>query len=234
MRLISLSHVNDPATTPVFPGDPPFSLEVVATIPEHGFYQQYVRQAEHTGTHWGAPAHFAAGGRTADRLDPSDLFRPAVTIDVRERAARDPDYAATVDDLVDFERRFGRIPDEAAVILWTGWSARWGTPAYAGLDGDGVMHQPGFGVEAVRWLLSSGRLGERGALGTDTFGPDVGRDATYAVSKLLYGARRISLENLTNLDALPPRGAHALVGGPIHRRGSGSTATIWGLIPPAS
>ena len=31
-RLISLSHVNDPAMTNVYPGDPPFELETVATI----------------------------------------------------------------------------------------------------------------------------------------------------------------------------------------------------------
>lgn len=231
MRLVNLSHVNDPATTSVFPGDPPFALDVVATIEEHGFYQQYVHQAEHTGTHWGAPAHFEAGGRAADELEPADLFRPAVRVDVRAAAAADPDYAVTVADLLDFEERHGRIPDGAAVIAWTGWSDRWGTPDYPNLDGDGAMHQPGFGVEAVDWLLSTGRLGERGALGTDTFGPDLGRDDSYAVSKLLYRERRISLENLTNLGALPPAGAHVLVGGPIHRRGSGSTATIWGLVP---
>jgi kynurenine formamidase len=232
LRLVNLSHVNDPATTNVFPGDPPFTLETIATVPEDGFYQQYVREAEHTGTHWGAPCHFKEGGRCADQLDPADLFRPAVKIDIRRQAARDADYAASVDDLRDFERRHGRIPPEAAVILWTGWEDKWGTPAYPNLDADGVIHQPGFSVAAVRWLLRTGRLGERGALGTDTFSPDVGRDSSFAVSIMLYDRRRISLENLANLSSLPPRGAYVLVGGPIHRRGSGSTATIYGIIPP--
>ena len=30
VRLVSLSHVNDPATTNIYPGDPPFELETVA------------------------------------------------------------------------------------------------------------------------------------------------------------------------------------------------------------
>src|SRR5262245_48174201 len=80
LRLINLSHVNDPATTNVYPGDPPFELETIATIENEGYYLQYVREGEHTGTHWGAPGHFNAGEPLADDLDLGDLFRPAVKI----------------------------------------------------------------------------------------------------------------------------------------------------------
>ncbi|MDD9371302.1 MAG: hypothetical protein PV358_14380, partial [Acidimicrobiales bacterium] len=110
--------------------------------------------------------------------------------------------------------------------------SRWGTPAYANLDADGVIHQPGFSIEAAQWLVDTGRLGRRGALGTDTFGPDRGVDDSYAVSTLLYGEHRISLENLANLQALPAQGARVLVGGPINRAGSGSSASIFGVLPP--
>jgi len=51
LRLVFLSHVNDPATTSIFPGDPEFTLETIATVPQDGFYMQYVRAGEHTGTH---------------------------------------------------------------------------------------------------------------------------------------------------------------------------------------
>jgi kynurenine formamidase len=231
LRLVFLSHVNDPATTTLFPGDPEFTLTTVATVPEDGFYMQYVREGEHTGTHWGAPAHFEENGLTADQLDPEDLFLPAVKIDIRAKAAADADYAVTVDDLRAWERRHGRIPREAAVILWTGWEDRWGTDAYANLDADGVIHQPGFGVEAVEWLIDNRRLARRGALGTDTFGPDVGAEGSFAVSTLLYAEHRISLENLANLRTLPTRGGYVLVGGPINSAGSGSTATIYGVVP---
>jgi hypothetical protein len=54
LGLVYLSHVNDPATTSLFPGDPAFTLEVIATIPADGFYMQFVREGEHTGT-TGAP-----------------------------------------------------------------------------------------------------------------------------------------------------------------------------------
>lgn len=231
LRLVSLSHINDPARTPLFPGDPEFVLETAATIAVDGYYLQHVREGEHTGTHWGAPAHFQPGGRTADQLGPDDLFLPAVKIDVRAAAAADADHAVTVADLEAFERRHGPIPRGAAVILWTGWAERWGTPAYANLDARGVPHQPGFSAAAARWLIDNRRLDERGALGTDTFGPDLGRDRSYPVSTLLYDRRRISLENLNNLAALPATGGHVLVGSPLNKGGSGAPATVFGIIP---
>jgi kynurenine formamidase len=232
IRLVNLSHVNDPATTPIFPGDPPFLLDTMTTVASDGFYMQHVCEGEHTGTHWGAPAHFQPGGRTADELDLDDLFLPAIKIDVRCQAAADDDYGVTVDDIRAWERRHGRIPRGAAIVLWTGWSSRWGTDDYANLDEHGKIHQPGFLPETVQWLIDHRRLSERGAIGTDTFGADRGVDDTYAATTLLFDRRRISLENLTNLRSLPTRGAHILVGGPINRNGSGSTATIMALVPP--
>jgi kynurenine formamidase len=232
LNLISLSHVNDPATTNVYPGDPPFELETIATVEDDGFYLQFVREGEHTGTHWGAPGHFNAGAALADDLDLQDLLLPAVKIDVRARCARDADFALSVADLEAWERRHGRIPAESMVILWTGWESRWGTAAYFNYDEAGVMHQPGFSLEAVQWLVDTGRLGHRGGTGTDTFSPDLGTDTTYAVSLLVYQRHRISLEILANLGALPTTGASVLCGGHINKAGSGSTALIYGLLPP--
>ena len=51
------------------------------------------------------------------------------------------------------------------------------------------------------------------------------------MSVLLYDRHRISLENLANLESLPARGAWVLVGGPRNKAGSGSTATIYGVLP---
>jgi len=229
-RVVNLSHVNDPARTSLYPGDPEFTVTTVATVAEDGFHLRLVQQGEHTGTHWGAPSHFNADQPGADELDTEDLFLPAVKVDVRSRCA-DPDYAVTVADLLAWEAEHGEIPPEAAVVLHTGWEGRWGTPAFPNADADGRLHQPGFGLAAVEWLLETGKLGRRGALGTDTFGPDVGVDDTYAVSKLLYREHRISLEVLANLAELPPAGAWILVGGTVNRGGSGSPASVYALMP---
>ena len=60
-RAVFLSHVNDPATTPLFPGDPAFSIRTVFTVPDDGFYLELVREGAHTGTHYSAPCHFHDG-----------------------------------------------------------------------------------------------------------------------------------------------------------------------------
>ncbi|RJO77898.1 cyclase family protein [Nocardia panacis] len=228
-RMVSLSHILDPATTPLYPGDPEFRIDIVDTVPKDGFYLRYVRQGEHTGTHWGAPIHFHTDGLAADQLDLDDLLLPAVRLDLREKCSHDRDYAITVRDIQEWEREHGRIPDQAAVIAWTGWDAKWGTPDFHG-TGESAGHQPGFAPETPRWLLDTGRLGRRGALGIDTFGPDLGTDEHYTVSKMLYQEHRISLECLANLADLPPTGAWVLVGGLRYRAGSGSPATIFGLV----
>ena len=134
-------------------------------------------------------------------------------------------------DLLAWQRQHGPIPQECAIVLWTGWEDRWGTPAYANLDDAGVIHQPGFSADAVQWLIDHGQLGRRGSLGSDTFGADPGIDETFAASTLLFHRHRISLENMANLSRLPTTGGWVLPGGPINRRGSGSPAHILGLIP---
>jgi kynurenine formamidase len=83
----------------------------------------------------------------------------------------------------------------------------------------------------VKWLIRHGVLGDRGALGTDTFGPDPGTDERFRESSLVFHRHRIDLENLAHVAALPPSGAWIVVGGPRNSHGSGSPATIYGLIP---
>ncbi|WP_305784778.1 cyclase family protein [Symbioplanes lichenis] len=229
-RLASLSHVLDPATVSLYPGDPPVE---VTTVADDGFLLRTIRMGEHTGTHWGAPGHFTPGAALADDLDVTDLCRPAVKIDVRDRCAADPDHAVTAADLQAWESDHGRIPDESVVVLWTGWDRRWGTEDYYARDAAGVMHQPGFAPDAVRWLIETGRLGRRGGTGTDTFGPDLGTDDSFEVSRLVHQEHRISLECLANLEALPTTGAYVLCGGQIVRGGTGSPALIYALLPPA-
>jgi kynurenine formamidase len=235
-RVVFLSHVNDPATTPGFPGDPAFTLSTPFTVPEDGFYLQYVKEGEHTGTHWGAPCHFHTGALCADQLDPADLVRPAVVVDIRAKVRDNVDYQLTVADLSAWQARYGPMPAGAAVIAWTGcdrwWSAKQTGQTYynCGTGQDG-LHQPGFSLAAVRWLIDHHVLGRQGALGTDTFGPDPGTDEAFQESSLVLHRHRLTLENLTGLGQLPATGAWVVVGGPRNHNGSGSPATIYALVP---
>lgn len=227
-RVVFLSHVLA-AGTPVFPGDPPVEVDAVAAVGQDGYYLQRVACGEQAGTHWAAPAHFSPGEAAADQLDPADFFHPAVVLDVRASAARDRDFALDVADVRRWEAAFGPVPRRAAVLLHTGYADRWDDPvAYLGTDAAGGLHYPGFGADAARWLIEQREIS---ALGTDTMGIDPGADITFAANRLLLHGHRMHLENLCGLDQMPAAGGWIIVGGTRIERGSGSPATIFGLIP---
>ncbi len=227
-NVVYLSHVNRPGM-PVFPGDPIPTFEQTFNVDDDGFALQTVRIGDHTGTHYGAPCHFNAEEICAEDLPASSLVRPAAVIDVRTKVAANPDYAMSLQDVRDFERRYGRIPNGALVIAFTGWDTRWDDPAaYFNADEDGVMHYPGIAVEAVDWLIANRAIG---GLGIDTHGIDPGADTTYASNAALLGGERIHLENLTGLEQLPATGAWLVVGGVRNLGGSGSPATVLGILP---
>jgi kynurenine formamidase len=126
-------------------------------------------------------------------------------MDIAARAAQDPDTAVTVDDLRAFERRHGRIPCDAAVLMHSGWGAKVGDPAaYHGADASGTLHFPSFGPDASERLLR--RQGVR------SLSVDPGNSTTFETHLLVAEADRYGLENLANLDRIPRRGATIIVG----------------------
>jgi kynurenine formamidase len=227
-RVVFLSHVIGEGT-PVFPGDPPVEIRPAATIERDGYYLQSLTVGEQAGTHWAAPAHFHAGQAAADELDPADFFHPAAVLDVRAQAARDADFALGVAEITRWESAFGPVPPGGAVIMWTGFEDRWDDPAaYLNADAAGRLHYPGFGSEAARWLIEHRSVS---VLGTDTMGIDPGADTAFAANQLLLRGHRLHLENLCGLGHMPPAGGWIVIGGLRIRAGSGSPATVFGLIP---
>jgi kynurenine formamidase len=215
-----------PLTTsfPAFTPGEEAARRTIATIESNGYYMQEWRIIEHLGTHVDAPGHFTPGGRLAPELRPSELIVPAVVIDIAHRAARDPDTAVTIEDLRSFERRHGRIPRDAAVLMYSGWGAKVGDPdAYRGTDATGTLHFPGFDPDACEWLLR--RRGIR-SLGVDTLSIDPGNSTTFETHLILTGADRYGVENLANLDRIPKRGATIVVGLIPYEAGSGGQARV--------
>jgi kynurenine formamidase len=208
---------------PVYTGDPP-DRETLVTIPANGFYKQRWTFDEHSGTHMDAPGHFTVGGRLSPQITPQELFVTACVIDISARVAANPDSVVTVDDLRSFERRHGRIPRGAGVFMYSGWETRVNDPAaYRNAGPDGLFHFPGFGVDAVDWLLDRRNIR---CIGVDTLSLDNGPSQTFDVHKLLLGADRYGLENLANLKTIPSRGAEAAVGLVPWQEGSGGPCRV--------
>ena len=172
-----------------------------------------------------APAHFTAGGRTSTELALAELVIPAVVIDIAARAAREPDTTVTVADLVAHERRHGRIPRDAAVLMFSGWASRAGdADAYRGTDAAGISHFPGFSVDACVWLLRRRRIR---SLGVDTLSIDPGISTGFETHLALAGADRYGVENLAGLHRIPPHGATLTVGLIPYQDGSGGQARVF-------
>lgn len=188
---------------------------------------------EHGGTHLDAPIHFFEGRQTADQVPLDRLVAPAVVIDVRDRTASDPDYRLTVEDVAAWERRHGRIAAGTIVLLHTGWGARWpDRRAYFGDDTPGDasrLHFPSYGEEAARLLVR-----ERGvaALGVDAASIDYGQSNDFRVHRVAAEANVPGLENLANLDQLPPRGALVIALPMKIEGGSGGPLRAIALVGP--
>jgi len=221
-RVQDLTHVFT-AGFPVFAFDPPARATLV-TIPSAGFYAQKWTLGEHSGTHMDAPGHFVLGGRLSPEITPEELIVPIVVIDISARAASDPDTVVTPDDLLRFERRHGRIPDGALVAMNSGWAGKIddllefkGGPAFPG------YHFPGFGLDAAMWLAENRDVT---GIGVDTLSLDPGNSLTFPVHVNFLGTDRYGLENLANLDKIPPRGATAYVGLIPWEEGSGGPCRV--------
>ncbi len=237
--VVCLSHPIHPGM-PRWPGDPPVEFEPVAALERDGFFLRRFSLGEHSGTHLNAPASFHPGGMDVAAYPDSALVAPAVVIDVRAEARANPDYRLSVDRALAWERRHGAVPAGSLALLFTGWQDKWSNPAaYLGLAGaetgdetrDGSRHFPGFGSAAVELLLT--RWGVAG-VGIDTHGVDGGQDNTFAVNRRVLEVSeppRIVLENLANLDQLPPVGAILVIGALRLKGGSGSPVAVTAFLP---
>src|SRR5437660_12312703 len=149
-----------------WPGDEKFfEATVNASVEKNGYFTRSFWMLEHYGTHLDAPAHFPPGKTTVDQVPVKQLFGPAVVIDVRAESGKDADYQLAAARIEAWEKGHGRIPEEAIVLLRTGWALWWpDVRKYRNQDEKGKMHFPGFSAEAAKLLIDRKVSG----LGCDT------------------------------------------------------------------
>ena len=226
-RVIHLSHLID-TDIPKWPGDPPVEFASVAEIQDDGYYLGRFSLGEHSATHINAPNSFYANGVSVDQYPASSLIVPAVVINICEQAAINPDYVLTISDIQTWETQFGQIPAGNLVILYTGWQEKWSNQKeFFNQDIQGKMHFPGFSHEATEFLITHRQIA---GVGIDTHGVDSGQDTNFTINRLLLEQSLIVIENLTNLDNLPPQGTTLIIGILRLKGGSGSPAAIMALV----
>lgn len=154
-----------------------------------GFQIDQVTMVGNTGTYLDSPLHrFAEGGDLASVALDSVADVRVVVVDARGCRGIDVPWLARVIGADAIEG--------AAVLLHTGGDAGWGTPDYA-------VEAPFLTQDGAALLVARGAA----LVGIDSVNIDDLADQERPAHTVLLGAGVVIVEHLTNLAALPQRGA---------------------------
>ncbi len=157
------------------------------------FRVQRLEMSSGIGTHMDAPSHCYEQAASIHDIPLSSLITPCRVIDVSDRVY--DQYSVSEDDVFLYEEKYGRIPDDSFVIIYTGWDQRWSQPEK--YRNEKVF--PNISVKAAQLLLARNIVG----IGIDTLSPDAfGSD--FPVHELLLSAGKYIIENVANAKKLNP------------------------------
>lgn len=236
-QFVDLTHAFEPGI-PHWPGFPDEKRETLYWYDEgvgtkgKGFFSQQFTHVGQWGTHCDPPAHFVKGKRTIDQIDLKEMILPLVVIDVHEKAAKDPDYTLTMDDVQAWEGRHGQIPVGAFVAVRTDWSKRWpDAKAMRNEDAKGIAHYPGWSLPVLKCLYEQRKITASGHETTDTDPGIATSKDDYSLETYILGTNHYQIELLANLDKVPEAGAIAVVTFPKPKGGSGFPARVFAVLP---
>lgn len=196
------------------------------------------KSPEHAGTHVDAPFHFNKNGITVDQISLQQLIAPCKVIDIEEKCENDRDYSLSVEDIVQFEEKYGSLEPNDIVLIRTGWHHKYGlgSKQYLGyeesIDGpyDSSKHElsfPGIGLEAANYLV----LRRVTAVGLDTASLDSGKCQAFLAHTTLLGAGIYGIENVNQeIARLPPIGSTLMVMPMKLVGGTGSPSRVIALV----
>lgn len=236
-KLLDMTYTFDEKTI-YWPTAEPFKLEKLDWGVSKGgwwYASNNYSASEHGGTHVDAPIHFAENGKTIEQIPLSDWIGSAVKIDVVSKCMQNRDYLLTVEDIKQWEKQYGKIPDNAWVLMYTGIDTKFypdkkkvlGTEK-SGKEALFELSFPGFSVEAIEYLLNARNIK---GIGLDTPSIDYGKSKDFKVHQIWLAANKLAIENIANLDKLPAKGATLYALPMLIRDGTGAPARIFGMLP---
>ena len=244
IRVIDLTQPLGPSTPviglpPIFAPSPGVTIDTISRYDDKGpaWYWNTIHMGEHTGTHFDAPIHWITGkdlpDNACDTIPARRFVGPACVIDVTREVAKDPDFLLTPEHLEAWESKYGHVPANAWVLLYTGWSRRANAAEFINAREDGP-HSPGFDARTSKILAEDRQvLG----VGVETIGTDAGQagrfNPPFPNHATMHGAGRFGLASLCNLDQLPPTGAIVIAAPLKIVNGSGSPLRVLALTPAA-
>lgn len=226
-RVVDLTHTMS-GDFPTFDSAPGIAMRKLKDLKKDGYSLYQWQLIEHSGTHLDAPIHFSEAGIAVEQIPADTLVVPLAVINVADKAAKNPDYQLSRSDLAAWERRHGRLPDNACVAMNSGWARHVADKAkYVGKDAGGVMHFPGFAPDAAAWLIKQRKVA---GLAVDTLSLDHGASKDFKTHVLWLGSGRWGLENVAGLDRVPAAGATLVVGLAKVKGATGAPARLFALV----
>lgn len=232
-KIVDLTHSFNRQTI-YWPTAESFQFEKVAwgkTEAGYFYSSANIAASEHGGTHLDAPIHFAEKGWTSDQIPIDRFVGAALVIDISTKCAENPDYTLTPADVQEWEKRNGKIPSDSIVLVHTGWGKFWpDKKKYLGDDKPGDvsnLHFPAYSKEAADFLVKERKIK---GVGIDTASLDPGTSKDFIAHQIFNGANVYGLENVANLDQLPPAGAFLIALPMKIENGTGGPVRIIALV----
>lgn len=235
LRWVDLSHSlnND---SPYWSGIPDGSVDLARTVFDWGNPMlecliQTFKFPGQFGTHIDFPGHFIKDGVLSEAFDVKDGVFPLCVIDLTEKVAEDPCYVVTAQDIMDYEKAYGEIPDGAFVALRTDWAKNWpDMDALSGTAEDGSENFPGWSMEALKYIYETRNAA---ANGHETLDTDASAEAAkaedLACERYVLAMGKLQVEVMTNLDQVPPAGAVVIVAWPHIEGATGLPVRVWAI-----
>jgi kynurenine formamidase len=193
------------------------------TYKEDGFEAtHYDLSTDQLGTQLDPPAHWNPDYPAIDELPATFAVRPLVVISIQDKVARDPNYHLTVSDILDWEKKHGRIPEGSVVFVRSDWSKEWPNPGLATRT-----KFSGVKLEALKFLHLQRKILFHGHEALDT-------DSTPTLEGEAWLLRNgyTQAEGVANLDQVPEKGALVAIGYPKLKGGLGGYARYIAICPP--
>ncbi len=234
-RWVELSHSlnND---SPYWAGIPDGSVKLAETVFDWGNPMlecliQTFKFPGQFGTHIDFPGHFIKNAPLSEAYDVKDLIFPLCVIDISEKVKENQEYAVTVDDIREYEAKYGDIPDGAFVALRTDWYKNWpDMDALSGTAEDGSEHFPGWTLDALKYIYETRNAAANGheALDTDA-SAEAAKAGDLACERYVLDQGKLQVEVLRGLDEVAPAGAVVIVSYPRFEGATGLPARVWAI-----
>ncbi|NLW69802.1 MAG: cyclase family protein [Eubacteriaceae bacterium] len=217
LRWIDLTHRLD-NDSPFWSGIPEGSVELAKTVYDWGepmleCHIQTFKFPGQFGTHIDFPGHFIKGGQLSEKYGITDTVYPLCVVDISEKAKQNPRYTVSAKDIMEYEEKYGQIPEGAFVALRSDWGKKWpDMNAISGLAEDGSENFPGWSLEALKYIYEVRNAAANGHETLDTDSSAAAEEAgDLACERYVLEIGKLQVEMLCNLDQLPPAGAIIVV-----------------------